>query len=96
VPDPGTADRNTQGKTGFGHRALDTIGYRPLVGDIDLDVQAADIGGHQRSPLFVEVGDGNDCARFRERTGCGFAKAGGSSGDEGRCAAQIHNAFTWR
>jgi hypothetical protein len=94
VSDSGAADRDSQRKIGLGYRGVDGPKNGLFVGDVDLDENAADIGRHCSSSLFVLIGNGDDRAGFGHCPCAGLAESRSASRDEGGRARQLHSAVT--
>ena len=85
----GIVDHGVEAAVAVDRRADHGLHVVP-VGDIGMDVGAADLVGHLFAELVVQVG-ADDARAFRGiAPGDGFAEAGGRAGDDGDLVLELH------
>ena len=87
--DAGIVDDHVEAPVTVDRRADHGVDIVP-VGDIGMDIGAADFLGDRLAELVVQVGADDTCAFGGIAPGDGFAEAGGRAGDDGDLVLELH------
>src|SRR5699024_9178517 len=86
--DTRTVDDRAQ--RGHSDRGVDGLDHRLGVGDVGPDETPADLFGHARAAVLVQVDDDHRSAAAGQGLGGGLSQSGAASGHDGATAVEFH------